>query len=237
MQASAQPSSLLPPTHLLSKSPTAFSSRRNVVFVLTLPMDRIESDVDLLNAARAMDKEALAQIFDRYAEPLYRYALRMSGDPNLSDQIVGDVFSKLLEKFSSGAGPRSTLRSYLYETVYHRMIDEARAARRKAPLEVAEWIPPDRQDGRHSLEEHVLYNQAVHAIRHHLTPDQRHVISLRFLEGFSLNETADITGKKVEHVKVIQSRGMAALRRALTERQGTGLSLPMKDDPSKSLRI
>ena len=200
-------------------------------------MDRIESDVELLNAARKMDKEALAQIFDRYAEPLYRYALRLSGNPGLADQIVGDVFAKLLEKFASGGGPQSTLRSYLYETVYHRMIDEARAARRKAPLEVAEWIPPDRQDGHDSLEDHVLFNQALHAIRYQLTPDQRHVISLRFLEGFSLNETADITGKKVEHVKVIQSRGIAALRKALTERRANGVPLPIKEDPSKGLRI
>jgi len=48
-----------------------------------------------------------------------------------------------------------------------------------------------------------------------LTEDQRHVIVLRFLEGFSLRETADIIGKQVYNVKVIQNRGIVKLRKAL----------------------
>ena len=53
------------------------------------------------------------------------------------------------------------------------------------------------------------------AIRNDLTEDQRHVIVLRFLEGFSLRETADIIGKQVYNVKVIQNRGIVKLRKAL----------------------
>jgi RNA polymerase sigma factor (sigma-70 family) len=45
--------------------------------------------------------------------------------------------------------------------------------------------------------------------------DQRHVIILRFLEGFSVHETAVIIGKEESNVKVIQNRAIAALRRAL----------------------
>jgi RNA polymerase sigma-70 factor (ECF subfamily) len=55
-------------------------------------------------------------------------------------------------------------------------------------------------------------------VRTELTPDQRHVIILRFLEEFSLRETAAIIGKKVEHVKVIQGRAIARLRKFLTHK-------------------
>ena len=55
----------------------------------------------------------------------------------------------------------------------------------------------------------------IAAIKKDLTEDQRHVIILRFLEGFSLRETADIMGKEVYNVKVIQNRGVAKLRKAL----------------------
>ncbi len=48
-----------------------------------------------------------------------------------------------------------------------------------------------------------------------LTEDQRHVVLLRFVEGFSLKETAAITGKKVNNVKVIQNRAIAALRKGI----------------------
>ena len=53
------------------------------------------------------------------------------------------------------------------------------------------------------------------AIQHDLTEDQRHVIILRFLEEFSLRETAATLGKEVGHVKVIQNRALAKLRKAV----------------------
>jgi RNA polymerase sigma-70 factor (ECF subfamily) len=64
------------------------------------------------------------------------------------------------------------------------------------------------------LEDQLLLKQVLHGIQHELTDDQRHVIVLRFLEEFSIRETAAILGKKADHVRVIQSRALAALRRS-----------------------
>jgi RNA polymerase sigma-70 factor (ECF subfamily) len=61
----------------------------------------------------------------------------------------------------------------------------------------------------------MLFDAIIAAIKKELTEDQRHVIILRFLEGFSLRETADIMGKEVYNVKVIQNRGVAKLRKTL----------------------
>jgi RNA polymerase sigma-70 factor (ECF subfamily) len=65
------------------------------------------------------------------------------------------------------------------------------------------------------LEDRVLLDVLVKAIQNDLTEDQRHVIILRFLEGFSLNETAAILGKEVSHIKVIQNRAITKLRKNL----------------------
>ena len=165
-----------------------------------------------------MDKDALVRIFDLYSSALYNYALRLCGDPVLADQIVGDVFAKLLDQLSVGNGPTANLRSYLYETTYHRIIDEGRTSQRQAPLEVTDWLPQSTDSAFLRLEDQILFEQVVRAIRTELTADQRHVIILRFLEEFSLRETAAIIGKKVEHVKVIQSRAMARLRKSLAQK-------------------
>lgn len=178
----------------------------------------METDSTLLNSARMMDKDALEQIFDLYSPALYNYALRLCGDPMLADHIVGDVFVKLLDQLSAGNGPRTNLRSYLYEIAYHRMIDETRYSRRRVSLEVITWFQQDRYSAFPSFEDKVMYKQVLHAIRSELTVDQRHVIVLRFLEEFSLRETAAIIGKRVDHVKVIQGRALAALRRAIEDR-------------------
>jgi RNA polymerase sigma-70 factor (ECF subfamily) len=162
-----------------------------------------------------MNKDALVKIFDRYSSALYNYAYRLCNDALIADYVVGDVFAKLLDQFSAGNGPSTNLRSYLYEMAYHLIVDEARYSNRAAPLEVVELANYDGYSSAISMENQILLKTIMLAIRNHLTKDQRHVIILRFLEGFSLIETASIIGKEVTHVKVIQSRAIASLRKAL----------------------
>jgi RNA polymerase sigma-70 factor (ECF subfamily) len=175
----------------------------------------MEADLALLDAARKMNVDALTKIFDLYSRPLYKYAFRLCNDAGLADQIVGDVFSKLLEHLSAGQGPQSNLRSYLYEMAYHIFIDEVRYSHHAIPIEVVDFIHHDAYSTYAAIENRVLFETVRRAIQNDLTEDQRHVVILRFLEGFSLNETAAIMGKNVNNVKVIQNRAIAALRKAL----------------------
>jgi RNA polymerase sigma-70 factor (ECF subfamily) len=175
----------------------------------------MKTDVPLLAAARNMNREALVEIFDHYSSALYNYALRLCNDPLEADHIVGDVFAKLLDQWSAGNGPNTNLRSYLYETTYHLVVDEARYSHREAPLEAVDFLRHDGSSTLVSLENRMLFDAVILAIKKDLTEDQRHVIILRFLEGFSLRETADIMRKEVYNVKVIQNRGVAKLRKAL----------------------
>ena len=50
-----------------------------------------------------------------------------------------------------------------------------------------------------------------------LTAEQQHVLSLRFTEDRSLEETAEIIGKSITAVKALQFRAVAALRRMLDQ--------------------
>jgi RNA polymerase sigma-70 factor (ECF subfamily) len=175
----------------------------------------MRTEIPLLEAAKNMDREALIEIFDLYSSALYNYALRLCNDPLRADHIVGDVFAKLLDQLSAGHGPSTNLRSYLYETTYHLIVDEARYSHREAPLEVMDFLRQDGNTSMVNLENRMLFDAVIVAIKKNLTEDQRHVIILRFLEGFSLRETADIMGKEVYNVKVIQNRGVAKIRKAL----------------------
>jgi RNA polymerase sigma factor (sigma-70 family) len=98
---------------------------------------------------------------------------------------------------------------------YHLVVDEARYSNRQAPLDVIDLVPSDRYSAFATLENQILLNSIMFAIRNDLTRDQRHVVVLRFLEGFSLMETAAIIGKEVSHVKVIQNRAISTLRKVL----------------------
>jgi RNA polymerase sigma-70 factor (ECF subfamily) len=175
----------------------------------------MENDSDLLNDARAKKKDALEKIFDLYSSALTKYALRWGCDPILADQVVGDVFVKLMEQLDLGKGPETNLRSYLYQMTYHQIIDQGRALHKTAPLEAADEVRQEEDSPAMRLENQEMFDLILKAIENELTDDQRQVILLRFIEQFSLQETADIMGKKVNNVKVIQNRAIAKLRKVL----------------------
>jgi RNA polymerase sigma-70 factor (ECF subfamily) len=174
-------------------------------------------DSALLQAAKNLAKDELTAIFDTYAPAIYKYALRLCHDPIEADNIVGDVFSLLLEQFVAGKGPVTNLRSYLYQIAYHLIVDHVRYSHRVTALETI----TDAHDklgaasARFEDEDRILTEKLVSSLYKDLSDIQRHVIILRFLENFSLRETATYLGKNVSNVKVIQSRGIAKLRMIL----------------------
>jgi RNA polymerase sigma-70 factor (ECF subfamily) len=196
----------------------------------------METDITLLTDARRLSEDALVKIFDLYAPALYHYALRVCGDPVMADHIVGDVFASFLEQLASGNGPSTNLRSYLYQTAHNLIVDQARSSERTIPLEAADHLRYDARSVSLSLEDRLMLELILEAVQNDLTNDQRHVVILRFLEGFSLRETATIIGKEVNHVKVLQNRAIAKIRRVfISNEMKAAASCPKGRDGPKVL--
>lgn len=172
-------------------------------------------DKILLAAIRKLDADALTAVFEQYAPLVFKYSLRLCRDPQEADDVVGEVFSRLLDALTQGKGPQKNLRSYLYQTAYHIIIDDTRDRTHYTPLDghfnqpASEDLPPEQAEERRQF---LLLHKAIHTV---LTQDQKHVIVLRFLEGFDLRDTAHILGRDVNNIKVIQNRAVAKLREAL----------------------
>lgn len=179
----------------------------------------MQDENTFLDAAGSLDKEALGGIFDEYAPILYKYLLRLGQGPQEADQAVGDVFARLLEKISEGKGPRTNLRSYLFQIAYHLVVDRSRDGKRAAPLEVAESVEGETKSVQAQTEENMLL-ETLSVAMEQLSDEQRNVIVLRFQEGFSLKETAEIVGKNVNAVKALQNRGVNKLREAMSYENG-----------------
>lgn len=166
-------------------------------------------------AVSSLDQEGLATIFDEYAPAIYKYLLRLGIHSQEADQIVGDVFARLLDKFAEGKGPRDNLRAYLFQIAYHLVVDHARERQRTAPLEIALSMSKETDSVQSMAEEKILLEKLSIAIERDLTEEQKNVIVLRFQEDFSLKETAEIIGKNVNAVKALQNRGIGNLRQAM----------------------
>ena len=172
----------------------------------------MKDETAVIAAAESLDQDALTAIFDEYAPAIYKYLLRLGVNSQEADQIVGDVFARLLEKLTEGKGPHTNLRSYLFQIAYHLVIDQARERQRTAPLDLADSAKKDMEPVQARTEEKMLLEELSEAMQSELTEDQKNVIVLRFQEDFSLKETAEILGKEVNAVKALQNRGINKLR-------------------------
>jgi RNA polymerase sigma-70 factor (ECF subfamily) len=172
----------------------------------------MEDGLMLLEATRRMNVDTFAQIFDLYAPAIYNYTFRLCRDPLVADEIVGEVFAKLLEHLSAGRGFIINLRAYLYELAYHFLVNEVCYSHRSLPNKTVNLMYSVGDFAGVSAEKATSFEAVMRVLMNDLTADQRHVVILRFMEGFSLKETAAIIGKKVNNVKVTQNRAITALR-------------------------
>jgi RNA polymerase sigma-70 factor, ECF subfamily len=175
-------------------------------------------EVKLLKAASKFDQEALRIIFDSYSPAVYKYALRLCRDTIEADNVVGDVFALLLEQLANGKGPNTNLRSYLFQITYHVIVNQARDRRHTTQLEVADFRGEHVSPVALQAEDDAALDTIINAISTGLSPDQSQILVLRFVEGFSVQETAEIVHKSVNNVKVIQNRALEKLRQILNQK-------------------
>jgi len=172
--------------------------------------------------AGPLDRDAFAAIFDAYAPAIYKYLRRLNVGPQEADQLVGDVFARLLDKYVEGKGPQENLRSYLFQIAYHLVVDEARERQRAAPIDIADSVKEDLEPVQSRVEDKLFFENLLKIMDRELTEEQKNVIVLRYQEDFSLKETAEIVGKNVNAIKALQNRAIGRLRKVLG---GVDLSL------------
>jgi RNA polymerase sigma-70 factor (ECF subfamily) len=175
-------------------------------------------ETTLLQQARRFESAALAEIYDTYSPELYRYATRLLGNSQWGEECVAETFSRLLHALNNGGGPTEHVRAYLYRVAHNWITDTYR----RQPLPPLPLDPQWRADERSNPVQFVgeqLERERVRVALYHLTPEQRQVIVLRFLEGWTNREVATAMEKSVGAVKALHQRALAALRRMLIEQE------------------
>lgn len=172
----------------------------------------------LLPQAYRLDEQALTRIYEALSPALYHYAYRLLGNTADAEDIVAETFHRLLLALRHGNGPRQHLSAYLYRIAHNLITDRYR----RRPLPDMPLDEAREESGEDSPEVsapiHLAQDRARAALWK-LTPDQRLVISLKYLEGLSNEEIAVALGKPIGAVKSLQHRALESLRRSLRSEQ------------------
>lgn len=141
---------------------------------------------------------------DLYADGLYRFALKSLNDMEEAEDAVQDAFEKLWVKRDQVTFDK--VKSYLYTTVYHSLIDRSRKIKR-----FNDFIETQTHEQQFTTDNFDLKKQLDKALQ--LLPAyQRNVILLRDYEGYSYQEIGEITDLTAEQVKVYLFRARKSLR-------------------------
>jgi RNA polymerase sigma-70 factor (ECF subfamily) len=169
-----------------------------------------------LDGLRNLDSQVIGAVYDRYFSDVYRYVRYRIGDEDAAEDVASDVFVRLLEASQHGRGPTTNLKSWLLGTASHIVTDHMRRAYRRPTESLTENVldplalPVDEFERRER-------DRSVRDAMKQLTPEQQHVLALRFGEGYSLEETAAVLKKNVNAVKAMQFRALASLQRGVGE--------------------
>ncbi len=181
-----------------------------------------ETEQDLLKGAHAFDQQALGAIYDRYSPGLYAYAMRLLGDECQAEDCVAETFSRFLKGLRAGQGPEEHLQAYLYRIAHNWITDQYRR-QPPPPYELDETLQAEHElQPEHQVDLRMAQDQIRGALRL-LTPDQRQVIILRFLEGWEHDEVAAAVRKPVDAVRALQYRALVALRKWLLKKDKEGM--------------
>ena len=169
-----------------------------------------------LDGLQRLDSQAIGAIYDQYFSEVYRYVRYRINDDGAAEDIASDVFVRLLEAVQKRQGPQSSLKGWLIATASHAVNDHLRRHYRR-PVEALSDSLPDRGASVHSEVDSREQNQLVQSAYARLTPEQQHVLALRFGQGYSLEETAAHLNKNINAVKALQFRALASLQRQIGE--------------------
>ena len=144
---------------------------------------------------------------DAHSDGVYRFLLKNTGDADAAHDLVQESFMKLWIKRKEVQPDK--VKSYLFTTAYHTMIDSFRKNNRMTRMEGHEHQAESAHHGYSDLKE--ILDEALAR----LPEIQRSVVLLRDYEGYSYEEIGEITGLNEAQVKVYIYRARVSLKKYL----------------------
>ncbi|WP_100010766.1 RNA polymerase sigma factor SigX [Lentibacillus sediminis] len=173
-------------------------------------------------------KAVFDRLYDAYHQDLFQFIFYMVKDRALAEDLVQDVYIKVLNSYSSFRG-ESSEKTWLFSIARHVTYDYFRSAgrKRKRIMDFFDWqekgeLIPDQAP---LPEEIAVKSEEIGQLYRHLdkcTPDQKSVLILRYIQSFSIQETADILNFSTSKVKTTQHRGLKTLRTSMLKEQKKG---------------
>lgn len=182
--------------------------------------DRVAALVEL---ARGGDGEAFGLLYDRYVGQVYRYIYHRTGSHPLAEDLTSETFVRALRAIPGFHWRGKDVGAWFVTIARNLVIDHVKSSRFRLEVPTNDLLAYDSPDA-HGPEDTVVaavshheLQQAIAGAMRRLSPEQQECLTLRFLNGMSIAETALVLGKNSNAVKQLQLRAVRALARHLPQ--------------------
>lgn len=145
----------------------------------------MESDAKLIEKINKGDLNAFETLYHRYRDWTFRLAYRFTRDHELAEDVLQETFIYLLKKFP-GFELTARITTFLYPVVKFTSIQMLKISRRNMPLDESPELIAIPTQETSDLKSDLAKVLAI------LPGAQREVILMRFLDGFSIEEIAEV---------------------------------------------
>jgi len=176
--------------------------------------DRAADQAALARMARG-EGEAVADLYDRHARPIYSLALRILGDVTDAEDVVQEVFSQAWRQASRYSAARGAVAAWLLTLARSRAIDRLRAKRARPAELTDERMADQLVDAGPAVDSMLLSSEQVSRVRtalDELPLLQRAALELAYFEGLTHAEIADRLEQPLGTVKTRIRLAMLKLR-------------------------
>ena len=176
-------------------------------------------DGQVIEACQQGDRDAFQCLFEAYKDKVFSIAVYSSGgDRTLAEDVTQQIFLKLFTAIRQFRGD-SEFTTWLYRLVVNACLDERRRRRRWLPWETGTTVAMDNVSDKKPQERHYARLEVTEAVRvaiGELKPKFRLPILLKYVEGLSYEEIADVMGCSKGTVASRLNRGHSQLAKRLS---------------------
>lgn len=172
----------------------------------------------LVDLARAGDAEAFGQLYDHYAPSVYRFVYYRVSNQALAEDLTSDTFFRALRSMASFQWQGKDFGAWLTTIARNLVVDHYKAGRTRLESTTDDFS--DRTEATPSPEDEVLVrltNDVLRAAMEKLPAEQQECLTLRFLNGRSIAETATSLGRSEGAIKQLQLRAVRNLAKLLPD--------------------
>lgn len=176
----------------------------------------------LVERAQAGEAEAFGQLYDRYMDTVFRFIYFRVGNRQLAEDLTSDTFLRALKRIGSFTWQGRDLGAWLVTIARNLVADHFKSGRYRLEITTGDVLDADKEDRgpegtpETAVVDHITNVTLLTAVKQ-LNPEQQECIVLRFLQGFSVAETAQAMGKNEGAIKALQYRAVRALARLLPD--------------------